>query len=225
MIVAQAEAGRLRHDFVGAEHILLGLIRDGEGIAIAVLQRLGLRLETVKADVERALAEFPKTLTFGEVPFTPQAKRVLELSMKEARQLGHPYIGTEHLLLGLMKEEQSSAARILESLGARLDEVRQETFALLGHQDSPRHRTGPDETPRPRVFPWPISERLWEIARQGAREAERKALAEVLGRVNWNRAEAARTLKVSYKTLLNKISECGLTRPEKSSRKRTPPLP
>ena len=122
----------------GTEHVLLGLIRDGEGIATAVLQRLGLRLETVKAEVERALAGFPKTLTFGEVPFTPQAKRVLELSIEEARQLGHNYIGTEHLLLGLMKEGQSIAAKILESLGARLDEVRQETLALLGDQYYPR---------------------------------------------------------------------------------------
>ena len=126
IILAREEAGRFRHDFVGTEHVLLGLIRDGEGIATAVLQRLGLRLETVKAEVERALAGFPKTLTFGEVPFTPQAKRVLELSIEEARQLGHNYIGTEHLLLGLMKEGQSIAAKILESLGARLDEVRQD---------------------------------------------------------------------------------------------------
>jgi ATP-dependent Clp protease ATP-binding subunit ClpC len=138
IILAREEAGRFRHDFVGTEHILLGLIRDGEGIATAVLQRLGLKLETVKAEVERALAGFPKTLTFGEVPFTPQAKRVLELSIEEARQLGHNYIGTEHLLLGLMKEGQSIAAKILESLGARLDEVRQETLALLGDQYYPR---------------------------------------------------------------------------------------
>ncbi len=138
IILAREEAGRFRHDFVGTEHILLGLIRDGEGIATAVLQRLGLKLETVKSEVERALAGFPKTLTFGEVPFTPQAKRVLELSIEEARQLGHNYIGTEHLLLGLMKEGQSIAAKILESLGARLDEVRQETLALLGDQYYPR---------------------------------------------------------------------------------------
>src|SRR3989442_1042841 len=113
-------------------------MREGEGIATAVLQRLGLRLETVKAEVVRARAGFPKRLTCGEVRFTPQAKRVLELSIEEARQLGHNYIGTEHLLLGLMKEGQSIAAKILESLGARLDEVRQETLALLGDQYYPR---------------------------------------------------------------------------------------
>ena len=143
IILAREEAGRFRHDFVGTEHILLGLIRDGEGIATAVLQRLGLRLETVKAEVERALAGFPKTLTFGEVPFTPQAKRVLELSIEEARQLGHNYIGTEHLLLGLMKEGQSIAAKILESLGARLDEVRQETLSLSVTSTIPARRSAP----------------------------------------------------------------------------------
>ena len=136
IILAREDAGRFRHDFVGAEHILSGLIRDGEGIATAVLQRRGLRLEYVKAEVERALAGFPKTRTFGEVPFTPQAKRVLELSIGEARQLHHKHVGTEHLLIGLIKEGQSLAAQILESLGARLEEVRQETLTLLGDQGS-----------------------------------------------------------------------------------------
>ena len=117
IILAREEAGRFRHDFVGTEHILLGLIRDGEGIATAVLQRLGLRLETVKAEVERALAGFPKTLTFGEVPFTPQAKRVLELSIEEARQLGHNYIGTEHILLGLIRTETTDARGARRGLG------------------------------------------------------------------------------------------------------------
>ena len=99
IILAREEAGRFRHDFVGPEHMLLGLIRGFEGIAAVVLQRLGLRIETVKAEVDRALAKFPKTLTFGEVPFMPQAKRVLELAIEEARELGHDYIGPEHLLL------------------------------------------------------------------------------------------------------------------------------
>ena len=139
IILAREEAHRFHHDFVGTEHVLLGLIRDGEGIAIAVLQRLGLKLETVKTEVERALAGFPKTWAFGEIPFTPQAKRVLELTIEETRQLGHSYIGTEHLLLGLMKEGQSVAAKILESLGARLYKVRQETLVLVGA----RRQSGP----------------------------------------------------------------------------------
>ena len=176
IILAREEAGRFRHDFVGTEHVLLGLIRDGEGIATAVLQRLGLRLETVKAEVERALAGFPKTLTFGEVPFTPQAKRVLELSIEEARQLGHNYIGTEHLLLGLMKEGQSIAAKILESLGARLDEVRQETLALLGDQYYPRPKKR-SQTPV-----------LDEFARDLTQLARETKLDPVIGRETGDRA-------------------------------------
>jgi two-component system response regulator AtoC len=147
IVLARQAAGLFRHDFVGTEHLLLGLLREGEGIATAALQRLGVRLDTVNAEVERALAGFPKTLTIGEVPFTPQAKRILELSIKEARRLGHKYIGTEHLLLGLMKEGQSIAAKILESLGARLDEVRRETLAL--------HQRPSDDTPPPGTEPPP----------------------------------------------------------------------
>ncbi|HWN90830.1 MAG TPA: ATP-dependent Clp protease ATP-binding subunit, partial [Verrucomicrobiae bacterium] len=183
IILAREEAGRFRHDFVGTEHILLGLIRDGEGIATAVLQRLGLRLETVKAEVERALAGFPKTLTFGEVPFTPQAKRVLELSIEEARQLGHNYIGTEHLLLGLMKEGQSIAAKILESLGARLDEVRQKTVALLGDQYYPRPKKR-SQTPVLDEF----ARDLTQLAREGkldpviGRETEIERVIQILAR-------------------------------------------
>ncbi|HZS32144.1 MAG TPA: ATP-dependent Clp protease ATP-binding subunit [Methylomirabilota bacterium] len=183
IILAREEAGRFRHDFVGTEHILLGLIRDGEGIATAVLQRLGLRLETVKSEVERALAGFPKTLTFGEVPFTPQAKRVLELSIEEARQLGHNYIGTEHLLLGVMKEGQSIAAKILESLGARLDEVRQETLALLGDQYYPRPKKR-SQTPVLDEF----ARDLTQFARDGkldpviGRETEIERVIQILSR-------------------------------------------
>src|SRR5262249_61146387 len=123
---------------VGANTVPLGRLADGEGIALAVLQRVGLGREPVKVEVGRAVPAFPNPPTLGEVPSTPQAKRVLELSIEEARQLGHNSIGTEHLLLGLMKEGQSIAAKILESLGARLDEVRQETLALLGDQYYPR---------------------------------------------------------------------------------------
>jgi len=183
IILAREEAGRFRHDFVGTEHILLGLIRDGEGIATAVLQRLGLKLETVKAEVERALAGFPKTLTFGEVPFTPQAKRVLELSIEEARQLGHNYIGTEHLLLGIMKEGQSIAAKILEGLGARLDEVRQETLALLGDQYYPRPKKR-SQTPVLDEF----ARDLTQLARESkldpviGRESEIERVIQVLSR-------------------------------------------
>lgn len=134
IILSREEAGRFRHDFVGTEHILLGLIKDGEGIATTVLQRLGIRLEVIKSEVERALVGFPKSMSVGDVPFTPQSKRVLELSIDEARQMGHNYIGTEHLLLGIVKEGHSIAARILEGLGARVEDVRHEVLSILGDQ-------------------------------------------------------------------------------------------
>src|SRR5215831_14044100 len=138
IILAREEAGRSGHNHVGTEHLLFGILQDGEGVVTVVLQRFGLQLKTVQAEVKRALAKLPKTPAYSELPFTPRAKRVLELSIEESRQLRHNYIGTEHLLLGLMKEGQSIAAKILESLGARLDEVRQETLALLGDQYYPR---------------------------------------------------------------------------------------
>ena len=142
IILAREEAGRFGHDSVGTEHILFGLIRDGEGVATAVLQRLGLQLETVQAEVKHALAKLPKTLVYSEVPFSPQAKQVLELSTVEARQLGHNYLGTEHLLLGLIRDGQSIAAKSLEALGARLDEARRETMALLSELDAARDSPG-----------------------------------------------------------------------------------
>ena len=111
-------------------------------VVTAVLQRLGLQLETVQAEVKRALAKLPKTLAYSEVSFSPQAKQVLELSTVEARQLGHNYLGTEHLLLGLIRDGQSIAAKSLEALGARLDEARRETMALLSELSAARDSPG-----------------------------------------------------------------------------------
>ena len=137
IILAREEAGRSGHNHVSSEHLLFGILQDGEGVATVVLQRLGLQIETVQAEVKRALAKLPKTPAYNEIPFTPQAKRVLELSIAESQQLRHNYIGTEHLLLGLMKDGQSIAAKILESRGVRsLDEIRQVTLVLLAEPAS-----------------------------------------------------------------------------------------
>ena len=137
IILAREEAGRSGHNHVSSEHLLFGILQDGEGVATVVLQRLGLQIETVQAEVKRALAKLPKTPAYNEIPFTPQAKRVLELSIEESQQLRHNYIGTEHLLLGLMKDGQSIAAKILGSRGVRfLDEIRQATLVLLAEPAS-----------------------------------------------------------------------------------------
>jgi len=132
MYLAREEAGRLQHDYIGTEHLLLGLIREGEGIAANVLTNLGLDLEVIRQTVESMVAAPGSTLTLGEIPFTPKAKRVLELAIEEARQLGHNYVGTEHLLLGLIREGEGVAARVLQELGVDRKKVRDETLRLLG---------------------------------------------------------------------------------------------
>ena len=130
--LARQEAGRLNHDYIGTEHLLLGLIKMGEGLAVDILQSLGLSLEAVRLEVEKILKGGPSTLTMGDIPFTPRTKKVLELSMDEARQLGHNYIGTEHLLLGLIREKEGVAARVLDNMGVDLDKARQKAVELLG---------------------------------------------------------------------------------------------
>ncbi len=132
LFLARDEAGRLQHDYIGTEHFLLGIVREGEGIAAKVLQNLGLTSEQIQQAVEKMVAPSGGTLTIGEIPFTPRAKRVLELSVEEARLLGHNYIGTEHLLLGLIREGEGVAARVLIELGADRKRVREETLKLLG---------------------------------------------------------------------------------------------
>ncbi len=132
MFLAREESGRLQHDYIGTEHLLLGLVREGEGIAVAVLINLGLDLEQVRKAIEDAIPAPGGTALIGEVPFTPAAKKVLELAVEEARSLGHSYVGTEHLLLGLIKEGEGTAARVLKRLNADVEKVRGETLKLLG---------------------------------------------------------------------------------------------
>ncbi len=132
IILAREEATRLNHDYIGPEHLLLGLIRVGEGVAAEALRSLGLDLETIRREVEKEVQSGPSQLTIGEIPFTPRSKKVIELAMDEARGMGHNYIGTEHLLLGLMREEEGIAARVLQNLGIDLKKVREITMELLG---------------------------------------------------------------------------------------------
>lgn len=132
IILAKEEARRFNHDYIGTEHILLGLIREGEGVASAILQNMGLSLDKIRLEIEKLVQPGPTTVVSGDVPFTPRAKRVVELSMEEARQLGHNYIGTEHLLLGLLREGEGVAAQVLLGLGLDLNKVRSEVMELLG---------------------------------------------------------------------------------------------
>jgi ATP-dependent Clp protease ATP-binding subunit ClpC len=134
LVLAQEEARLLNHNFIGTEHILLGLIHEGEGVAAKALESLGISLEAVREKVEETIGP-AGTSTTGSPPFTPRAKKVLELSLREALQLGHNYIGTEHMLLGLVREGEGVAAQVLVSLGADLSRVRQQVIQLLsGYQ-------------------------------------------------------------------------------------------
>ncbi|HOW88459.1 MAG TPA: Clp protease N-terminal domain-containing protein, partial [Candidatus Omnitrophota bacterium] len=132
IILAKEEAKRFNHDYIGTEHILLGLIKEGESVAAAVLQNLGLSLDTIRLEVEKLVQFGPSTVVSGDIPFTPKAKKVIELAMDEARRLGHNYIGTEHLLLGLIKEGEGVASHVLMNVGLDLNKVRAEVIKLLG---------------------------------------------------------------------------------------------
>ena len=130
LVLAQEEARLLNHSFIGTEHILLGLIHEGEGVAAKALESLGISLEAVREKVEETMG-VAGTAPSGSPPFTPRAKKVLELSLREALQLGHSYIGTEHMLLGLVREGEGVAATVLVSLGADLGRVRQQVIQLM----------------------------------------------------------------------------------------------
>ncbi len=132
IVLAKEEAKRFNHDYIGTEHILLGLIKEGESVAAAVLQNLGLSLDTIRLEVEKLVQFGPSTIVSGDIPFTPKAKKVIELAMDEARRLGHNYIGTEHLLLGLIKEGEGVASHVLMNVGLDLNKVRSEVIKLLG---------------------------------------------------------------------------------------------
>ncbi len=132
IVLARQEAERLNHDYIGVEHLLLGLIKMGEGLAVDILRGLGIDLDGLRLEVEKIIKGGPSTLTVGEIPFTPRSKKVLELAVDEARNLGHNYVGTEHLLLGLIREREGVAARVLESMGVDLEKARQKTMEFIG---------------------------------------------------------------------------------------------
>ena len=143
LAMAREEAERLRHEYVGTEHILLGLIREGEGVAAAVLQNLSVDLDEIQQKIEDTVKKGKAAAATGpDLPYTSRAKKVLELAMAEARDLAHNYVGTEHLLLGLLREEKGIAAQVLTDAGINLDAARAETLRLLG-TDMPQTGSSP----------------------------------------------------------------------------------
>ncbi len=132
MNLARQEAQRFNHEYLGTEHVLLGLVQEGSGVAANVLKNMGIDLNKIRVEVEKIVKTGPSMVSMGQLPFTPRAKKVLELSMEEAGNLGHNYIGTEHLLLGLIKENEGIAAQVLMNLNIKLEDVREEVLDFLG---------------------------------------------------------------------------------------------
>ncbi|WP_313279610.1 ATP-dependent Clp protease ATP-binding subunit [Timonella senegalensis] len=169
VVLAQEEARMLNHNYIGTEHILLGLIHEGEGVAAKALESLGISLDAVRSQVTEIIGEGQQAPS-GHIPFTPRAKKVLELSLREALQLGHNYIGTEHILLGLIREGEGVAAQVLTKLGADLNRVRQQVIQLLsGYQGKePVSAGGPNEpTPAGSAVLDQFGRNLTQAAREG----------------------------------------------------------
>src|SRR6201997_3898305 len=188
VVLAQEEARMLNHNYIGTEHILLGLIHEGEGVAAKALESLGISLDAVRQQVEEIIGQGQQAPS-GHIPFTPRAKKVLELSLREALQLGHNYIGTEHILLGLIREGDGVAAQVLVKLGADLNRVRQQVIQLLnGYQTKEPASTASESTPSTSLVLDQFGRNLTQSAREGkldpviGREKEIERLMQVLSR-------------------------------------------
>src|SRR5512138_1712133 len=194
VVLAQEEARMLNHNYIGTEHILLGLIHEGEGVAAKALESLGISLEAVRQQVEEIIGQGGSSPS-GHIPFTPRAKKVLELSLREALQLGHNYIGTEHILLGLIREGEGVAAQVLVKLGADLNRVRQQVIQLIsGYQGKEGQSTGvgsgtqQEGTPAGSLVLDQFGRNLTQAAREGkldpviGREKEIERVMQVLSR-------------------------------------------
>src|SRR5690349_4843180 len=157
LTMAREEAARLHHEYVGTEHILLGLIREGEGVAATVLQNLNVELEEIQQKIEETVKKGKAAQATGpDLPYTSRAKKVLELAMSEARELGHSYVGTEHLLLGLLREEKGIAAQVLTDAGVNLEAARAETLRILGTDQPQQGGTAPAS---PSASPTPVPQK------------------------------------------------------------------
>jgi ATP-dependent Clp protease ATP-binding subunit ClpC len=190
VVLAQEEARMLNHNYIGTEHILLGLIHEGEGVAAKALESLNISLEAVRQQVEEIIGQGQAAPT-GHIPFTPRAKKVLELSLREALQLGHNYIGTEHILLGLIREGEGVAAQVLQKLGADLNRVRQTVIQLLSGYTGGKGEQAPggqESGPQGSMVLDQFGRNLTQLAREGkldpviGREKEIERVMQVLSR-------------------------------------------
>ena len=196
MALANQEAQRFNHEYIGTEHILLGLVKEGSGVGANVLKNLDVDLRKVRLEVEKLVKSGPETVTMGKLPQTPRAKKVIEYAIEEARNLNHNYVGTEHLLLGLLREQDGVAAQVLMNLNLRLEDVREEVLNLLGASEeseeagagaASEQKKGKSKTPALDSF----GRDLTEIARQGK-------LDPVIGRA----AEIERIIQIDRKSVV-----------------------
>ncbi len=178
MALAREEARRYNHEYIGTEHILLGLVKEGSGVAANVLQNLDIELKKIRIEVEKIVQTGPDLVSVGQLPFTPKVKKVLEFAMEEAKNLGHNYIGTEHLLLGLLREHEGVAAQVLLNLGVKLEDVREEVINLLG-AESAHAGEGPEKEERRGKSKTPALDSFGRDLTQQARDSE---LDPVIGR-------------------------------------------
>ena len=186
VVLAQEEARALNHNYIGTEHILLGLIQEGEGVAAKALESMGISLDAVRTEVKEIIGSGGNPPS-GYIPFTPRAKKVLELALREALQLGHKYIGTEHILLGLIREGEGVAAQVLVKLGADLSRVRQQVIQLLsGYEGGGEHEEAPDQPAVAGVAP----------SGQGGAKAGQKSNSLVLDQFGRNLTQAAKDGKL-----------------------------
>jgi ATP-dependent Clp protease ATP-binding subunit ClpA len=200
VVVLAQEARLLNHNYIGTEHLLLGLIHEGEGVAAMVLESLGISLEAVRAQVEEIIGQGQSAPT-GHIPFTPRAKKVLELSLREATQLGHNYIGTEHILLGLIREGEGVAAQVLVKLGADLSRVRQQVIQVLSSYvggKAPAEQAGA----RTRLVRMTVPEELREAEVELAQVRRKKEAA-----IEAENFEQAATLRDQERQLLRRVAE------------------
>jgi ATP-dependent Clp protease ATP-binding subunit ClpC len=196
IVLAQEEARHLNHDYIGTEHLLLGLASEDQGVAAKALELLGIQLETLRSEVKEVIGQGERAPS-GHIPFTPRAKKVLELSLREALKLGHNYIGTEHILLGLIREGEGVAAQVLVQLGADLSRVREHVTELLSGQAG-----GVEAGARTRLVRMTVPDDLREAEEQLAQVRRQKEAA-----IDEEEFERAAALRDQERQLLARVAE------------------
>lgn len=193
MQLANQEAQRFNHEYIGTEHILLALIKEGSGVASSVLRELGIEFIRVRLEIEKLVQSGPDMVTMGKLPQTPRAKKVIEYSMEESRNLNHTYVGTEHILLGLLREEEGVAAQVLLNLEVYLDDVREHILDLLGPIDAGqgKYRTW-------KASPVPLRELSYAKLKERI-ERHDKVMAEQYPQQDFIRIDDYYYLRIGYK--------------------------